>query len=406
MFFGVFHELEGQQNFSVEHFLVEDGLPHNTISQIIQDKKGFIWLATFNGLSKYDGYTFQNFKPQSSDKVLMKNNRIDKISEDEYGRIWIQSNSNKANTYCFDPKNETFWSTELIPDLPKEGFVHSSVKTSKSGLVWLLSETDGCILVDSSFNAKVYSKRLNTLNASAVHSVYEDAQKNSWLLTNNGLTLLTKNKLNDPYYYFSNPAGQAKSFYTTVEFDDEIWFGGANGTIAKYSKRGRSFRTQKIELDANITWMKKLDQQTVLAFTDQEGFCTVNIYNGDIQYYNSETLPGLKTKDMSPVALTQNRRLWFLSNEETGINLFDFSTQQLYSYSSNIHGLQIPAAIPRSYVFTDYMGDIWVQPRGGGFSKFNPDNHELKPFDYKGYFPKGNFSNSFLAFDGPYLLIK
>ncbi|WNH09398.1 two-component regulator propeller domain-containing protein [Thalassobellus suaedae] len=74
----------GQQNFSVEHFLVEDGLPHNIITQIIQDKKGFIWLATFNGLSKYDGYTFQNYKTSSSDKVLMKDNRIDKITEDKY----------------------------------------------------------------------------------------------------------------------------------------------------------------------------------------------------------------------------------------------------------------------------------------------------------------------------------
>ncbi|MFL1013091.1 hybrid sensor histidine kinase/response regulator transcription factor [Flavisericum labens] len=392
------YSVRGQQDFSIEHFLVEDGLPHNTVSQIIQDKKGFIWLATFNGLSKYDGYSFQNYKTQSSDKVLMKNNRIDKIIEDEYGRIWIRSNENKTNTYCFDPKTEAFWSTDLIPDMPKEGFVLSSVKANKSGLVWLLSETDGCILVsDSLFSTKIYNKNLKTLNASSVNSVYEDSQQNSWLLTNNGLAFLKSDKLNEPNYYFSNQTGKVRSFYTAVEFEDEIWFGGSHGTIIKYSKSGRSFRTQKLELDANITWMKKLNEQTVLVFTDHQGFCTINIFNGNIQFYNSKTLPGLITKDMTPVALTQNRQLWFLSNQETGINLFDFSTQQHYFYPSNNQGLSMPAATPRSYVFTDYRGGIWVQPQGGGFSKFNPSNHDLTRFNYKGSFPKGNFSNSFLA---------
>ncbi|MBD0833392.1 hybrid sensor histidine kinase/response regulator transcription factor [Aestuariibaculum sediminum] len=398
IFLGAFNWLEGQQNFSVEHFLVEDGLPHNTISHIIQDKKGFIWMATFNGLSKYDGYTFQNYKPQSSDEVLMKNNRIDKIIEDEYGRIWMQSNSNKPNTFCFDPKTEVFWNTDLIPDLPRGEFRLSGVKTSKSGLVWLLSETNGCILVsDSLFKTKVYSKELNTLNASTVNSVYEDAQGNSWLLTNNGLTLLKVNNLNKPNYYFSKQTGQATCFYTTVEFDDEIWFGGSQGIIAKYSKIDHSFRTLKLELNANIIWMKKLNQQTVLAVTNQEGFCSINIDTGVIQFYNSKTLSGLNTDDLSPVTLLQNRWFWFVNNQKTGINLFDFSKQQLHCYPSNNQSLPVPTSIPRSFVFTDLMGDIWIQPQGGGFSKFNQNNNELTPFNYKGYFPKGNFSNSFLA---------
>jgi ligand-binding sensor domain-containing protein len=233
--------VKGQQNFSFEHFLVEDGLPHNTISQIIQDKKGFIWLVTFNGLSKYDGYTFHNYKTQSSDKVLMKSNRINSITEDTSGRIWIRSDVNKTSTYCFDPITESFWSTALIPDLQKEGFQLSKIKANKSGLVWLLSEKDGCILVsDSLFTAKIYNKKRKTLNASAVYSVYEDEQKNSWLLTNNGLTLIRAANFSQPINYFSNQTGKANSFYTAVELEDEVWFGGSNGIIAKYSKKGHS----------------------------------------------------------------------------------------------------------------------------------------------------------------------
>lgn len=398
MFFLLPYNIIGQQNFSLEHFLVEDGLPHNTITQIIQDKKGFIWLATYNGLSKYDGYTFQNYKTQPSDKVVMKDNRIDKITEDTYGRIWIRSNAYETYTYCFDPKTETFWGTELIPNIPKEGFSLSNVKVTKSGFVWLLSESDGCILVsDSLFTTKIYNKKLKTLNSSAVYSVYEDEHNNSWLLTNNGLTLVKAGKLNEPINYFSNQTGKTNAFFTTVELDNEIWFGGSNGIIAKYSKSQQSFSTQKLELNANIIWMSKLNEQTIIALTDQKGFCTINIYTGNIQVYNSKTQPGLVTNNIMPIALTQNSQLWFISNRETGIYQFDFSTQKFYDYPSISQGLARPIRPTRPYVITDYKGDIWVQPYGGGFSKFNPSNHELIPFQYNGYFPKGNYTNNFSA---------
>jgi len=388
----------GQQNFSLEHFLVEDGLPHNTISQIIQDKNGFIWLVTFNGLSKYDGYTFHNYKTQSSDKVLMKSNRINSITEDKYGRIWIRSDVNKTNTYCFDPKTESYWSTALIPDLPKEGFSLSKIKANKSGLVWLLSEKQGCILVlDSLFTTKIYNKKRRTLNASAVYSVYEDEQKNSWLLTNNGLTLVKPANLNHPINYFSNQTGKNNSFYTTVELDDEVWFGGSNGTIVKYSKKGHSFRTQKLELDADITWMSKLDQQTIIALTNKKGFCAINIYTGNIQIYNSKIQQGLMTNDILPVAITKNSQLWFVGKEKTGIYLFDFPTQKQYYYPPVLQGLARPTQPVTPFVFTDFKGDVWVQPSGGGFSKFNPGNHALIPLKYTDYFPKGNYTNSFVA---------
>ena len=391
-------DIKGQQNFSFEHFLVEDGLPHNTISHIIQDKKGFIWLATFNGLSKYDGYTFQNYKTEPSDKVLMKSNRINKITEDKYGRIWMRSDIYKTNTYCFDPKTETFWSTELIPNLSKAGFPLSKIKVNKSGLVWLLSETEGCILVsDSLFTTKIYNKKHNTLRSSAVYSVHEDEKKNSWLLTNNGLTLFKAGKLNQPINYFSNLTGKANSFYTAVELDDEIWFGGSNGIIAKYSKKGHSFRTQKLELDANITRMGKLNDQTILALTDQKGFCTINIYTGNIQVYNSKTQSGLMTNEITPIAVTKNSQLWFVNKQKTGIYLFDFFTQKQYYYPPISQGLARPTRPVSPCVFTDYKGDVWVQPFGGGFSKFNPSNHALIPFKYEDYFPNGNYTNSFVA---------
>ena len=50
-----------------DHYSTEDGLPQYTVMSIIQDQKGFIWLGTWDGLSKFDGYQFHNYKVSVGD---------------------------------------------------------------------------------------------------------------------------------------------------------------------------------------------------------------------------------------------------------------------------------------------------------------------------------------------------
>lgn len=382
-----------QQNYSYEHYLVENGLPHNIINQIIQDKKGFIWLASYNGISKYDGYSFKTYKPTASDKVFMKNKRINQIVEDANGRIWIKNNSDKSNAYCFNPETETFWSTDLMASPSAKEFRLSKVKVNKSGYVWLLSKEEGCILVsDLSFSTKVYNKKNKNLDASEVYSVFEDKKQNSWLLTNNGISLVKKNILDKTTRYFIN---QKKSFYAGVELDDEIWFGGSNGIIAKYSKENHAFKTQKLELNANITGLEKLNEETVLAITDQKGFCTINIYTGNIQIYDSKSFPQLKTANLLPITVTKNNQFWFVNNNEKGIYLLDFLAQKLFYFNTNNQKTEKNTVLTRAQVVTNKKGEIWVQPNGGNFSKYDPIKHQLTPFTPPPLSRFGDFTNVF-----------
>jgi ligand-binding sensor domain-containing protein len=84
-----------------EHYSIEDGLPQYTIMDILQDNKGFMWFATWDGISKFDGHTFKNYKVQSGDTYHMNSNRIESFSEDKYGNIWLRSYDGAA--HCFDP---------------------------------------------------------------------------------------------------------------------------------------------------------------------------------------------------------------------------------------------------------------------------------------------------------------
>ncbi|MEL1242243.1 hybrid sensor histidine kinase/response regulator transcription factor [Flavobacterium flavipallidum] len=380
-----------QENYAFEQYHVEDGLPHNIINRIIQDKKGFIWIATTNGLSRYNGYSFANFKPKVSDKIIMKNNRIDKILEDTVGRIWITSEAIDSRVYCFDPRTESFWSPELITNLVNKKFNIGQIKITKSGNVWLLSKNDdGCILVSNSkYSTKVFHKKHNNLKNNKINNVFEDSKKQTWILTNNGITLINTFKPAQQSITFQKKNQKNFEFYSAIELEDEIYFGGSNGNLAIFSKENKKLKIKNIPLNANIIQLKKLDPQTILAITDQKGFCTINLITAVITKFDSNTLPQLKTNDLIPIAFTKQHQLWFNTAKEKGIYLFDFKLKKLFNFPG-IKNDPVNTTTPlNAFVITDKKGTIWVQPYGGVFSKFNNAQKKLIPFKL----PNSSISN-------------
>ena len=96
----------GQLPHTFTQYTSEDGLSQNTIMSILQDDKGVMWFATWDGLYKFDGYTFNNYKAHPGDSIGLSNNRLDNIKEDRYGYIWVQSYNHQV--YRFNPRLERF----------------------------------------------------------------------------------------------------------------------------------------------------------------------------------------------------------------------------------------------------------------------------------------------------------
>ena len=83
----------------------DDGPAHNRIVSFMRDRMGFVWIGTYEGLSRFDGYTFKNFKKDQSDTNSIRANIINNIVEDYSGKIWIASDDYLE---IFDPETETF----------------------------------------------------------------------------------------------------------------------------------------------------------------------------------------------------------------------------------------------------------------------------------------------------------
>ena len=90
----------------IQRFSAYNGLAQRSVTDILQDSKGFMWFSTWNGLNKFDGYTFKNYKAFPGDGCTLTSNRLGKIAQTQDGDIWCQTYDERI--YLFDSRREKF----------------------------------------------------------------------------------------------------------------------------------------------------------------------------------------------------------------------------------------------------------------------------------------------------------
>lgn len=103
-------------NLRFEQLTVEDGLPHATVLGVLQDQQGFMWFATADGLSRYDGNSFVNFRHEKNNPNSLSNNNTFSLLESSDGLIWVGTDPGGLNIY--DPKTGQFSLHLHDPDNP------------------------------------------------------------------------------------------------------------------------------------------------------------------------------------------------------------------------------------------------------------------------------------------------
>lgn len=142
------HFLNAQKNINFEILGIPDGLSNNTVWDVTQDKYGFLWIATADGLNRYDGYKFKIYKNDPDNPSSLPNNSLKSVLVDSKGTLWVGSDDGLSK---FDYKTESFKN----------------------------------YLVDSSLAA---NSRINVFN------LFEDSKNNLWINTTNGIARLNKEK--------------------------------------------------------------------------------------------------------------------------------------------------------------------------------------------------------------------
>lgn len=164
--------LQAQNRLDFDKLSIEDGFTSSKANAIIQDRKGFIWIGTWNGLNRYDGYHCEAFRPRYHDSTSISNREVVELLEDNMGNIWIGTSS---GLNCLNP------TTGQIKQFHFENRI-IALHEDRENMLWI-----------GTWNGGLYRLNPETgqtdhfLSNENISDILEDSRKNLWIATYYGL---------------------------------------------------------------------------------------------------------------------------------------------------------------------------------------------------------------------------
>ncbi|MCP4219888.1 MAG: response regulator [bacterium] len=314
-----------------------------SISTIVQDKKGYMWFGTSSVLKRFDGYDFKTYKDDPTAPYSLRGNYIRALLVDRFGTLWVGTQLGGLNKYL--PGKDGFIAYRHSADDPAS--ISSdyilTVYEDHAGTLWLGTHKGGLEKFDrATGKCTHYKKRDGGLSGNVIKTIYEDGSGNFWVGTKTGLNLFDRatgdctRYIHDP----ENPYSISNSSVTAL-YEDEggnLWVGTGNG-LNRFDESRRRFTAYKKKknnphsLNGNV--INAIHQ-------DRRGTLWVGT-SGGLTRYNRET--------------------------------DDFTRFQYHSNASNRHDKSVTHSI-----YEDRQGILWIGTFGSGIIKFDRDKRKFRHF--------------------------
>ena len=371
---------------SVKEYSFIEGFSQSAVTDILQDRNGLIWISSRDGLTRFDGYKFINYKSYPGDGSTMKYSRINWISENSEGDIWCLSQDERA--YLFDRESETFIDVLLFVAEADESIV-SKIIPLKNGITWIICKNAHFYRIDDRNCKKGEGIETQHIEANEVNNVHLDKEGNEWVLTNKGVVFIGNPKFNSKIPYAS-----------IVEDQDNVWLCAQNGHFANYnSTTGKLSEIALPESVMNVYTLSKLKDGSIVLGTDA-GLLIYNQTNGNIQQVTVNVNSSTRNEVYS-IYEDKYGDLW-MSNNNKGVIYYQRSEDQVeVLYSPKNESLNYES--PNKFLINeDCQGNLWVIPKEGNLCYFDRETKELKY-----YFAEfGNIESIISPFIRPYCLDK
>lgn len=345
LWFGTYGGVSKYDGKSFTHFTDKEGLRSNTVFSILEDKKGDLWFGTDDGLTRYDGKCFTHFEYKKG----AHSNSVISILEDKKGNIWFGSNDGLTK---YDGDYFTHFTV-------KEGLIDNTVYCifeDKSGNLWL--GTNGGI---SNYNGKYFTNFTETegLSSNTVYSIFEDKSGNFWFGTDGGGV----NKYDGTYFtYFTDKEGLSNSTVMSV-FEDKrgnLWFGTYGGGVNKFDGKTFTHFTDKEGLSNNTVYQVLEDRSGNLWYGTDRG---VSKYDGK-SFNHFTDKEGLSNNTVYSILEDDMGNLW-IGTDGGGVNKYDGKS---FSHYTDKEGLSNNSVMS---ILEDKTGNLWFGTDGGGVNRYD-----------------------------------
>jgi signal transduction histidine kinase/ligand-binding sensor domain-containing protein/DNA-binding response OmpR family regulator len=363
------------QNSLFKNYMVQDGLVDEKIHCVFQDSKGWIWVGTDYGVSKFDGYEFIQLNLNDSISAILAKSLVRNIFEDSHGNIWIGSDIEGVFQYISSEY-------KLVQHL-KGRSVWDFYESESNKL--LVATTDGLFSLDTKNSATnlIVNKKINDLTSDFIRKIYVDNTKRIWLGTDNGITVLNSDYTLYKKYLVGDNYAVLENEVWDIFLDDEnqIWVGTYLGGVKQYNESSDSFTnfTLNVNNDRSHTVRTIIqDKNGDIWFGTRGGLYSFDYATRKIRFYEEDIQDDNSLVHNSVLALLIDKKgdLWV--GTRNGLSYLNFnniafgyisanSSQRMHLNNSEVYEL-----------WEDNQKQLWIGTESGGVNIYNPKTNSIK----------------------------
>lgn len=365
-----------------ERISLEQGLSQSSVNSIYQDRQGFMWFGTNDGLNRYDGYNFAVFRNDPRNPNSLSGSVILKVIEDSEGLIWTITGLNKGlNKY--NPRTGKFTRYQLLLEDSK-----SENASYRQGLD-IIEDSTKNIWIATDFGVARYDRKTDKFvyynpdkmhssvtTMTAVRSLYKDRANTLWLILDKGISKYIPET--DSFTYITNERFD-KDFFAKHLYQDKagkFWLDDSN-KIFSFDEKAEKFlefyEIPKANSLSNLTEVTKEDIGDCLWMISDQGILLFNTITKKFTLYQNDKTNPNSLSHNNVLAIFQDNVGTFWIGTGLGINKYNPNGQQFVSYRLEKNTAKNRQPFSYFYrIFQDSRGEVWVVGDEQKINKFDP----------------------------------
>jgi len=331
------------QEIKFKKFTVEEGLSNSFVNCLLQDRTGFIWFGTDDGLNRFDGYDIKVYRNYPDDKFSLSENIIWALCEDHSGNLWIGTKSGGLNKY--DPNTDRFeyWNLDSISTV--EINITTIYEDSKEN-IWIGTYKNGLYRLNPSQNK--FDHWQNNLNNSLIlsdnfiTSIIEDHNSTIWIGTYNGLDKFVSDRSEKPFAQILTDNNNPIWYLGKSSFpENTIWMGTLNGLI-KINPTNESLTQLTLPENYGLQFGSSVSSvveeecfgERILWVGTYGGLIRLNLTTGDKERFlqSKKADSELLSNQIQDIILDKSGVVWIAT--ENGVNSYSPKNSKFNSLSS------------------------------------------------------------------------
>ncbi len=355
-------------------FNTASGLSHSKVYAVMQDSLGFLWIGTNEGLNKYDGYSFQQFRYQP-DTVSLSSNSIRCLAEGSNGTIWVGTDHGLNK---LDRIRGYLW-THYMPgrgDSIHDEIIHS-ICIGRTGEVWMRTDRSLVMLDPDGEEYQYYDLYFDANDppeSNESYSMLLDTAGRLWMGTGNGLQVLDTKSGELLRYAAGNDVGLTGDRVRKVYIDREgrMWCGTEKGLFLFDENRHRF-----LDAAGFITGLGRPDVLSIAQ--NRKGEILVGTTNALLRVQpdlsRSESFDGFNRPDLYTrfdnihgIYEDRSEILWLAT--DAGMVKIDQKPRKFQTVNTSSTGWSGLSSSTVTSIFQDENGDLWIGTDGKGLNLF------------------------------------